>query len=174
MTLERNLHEAPPALRARLEAAGATRWAEVAGVLLAWFHGWWPWLALGDTFLEPPRSVAELNEALRASRAELEPEAVMQLVEFVTRARVTRTREDLDFLTLDQPGPEVIRSGTVGERGLAAWEAPRWDARSLTFYANVERADGADFVRFQVDLATRTVSVEVIDDGWFEIAARLE
>jgi hypothetical protein len=74
---------------------------------------------------------------------------------------------------LDQPGPEVIRSGTVGARGLARWEAPRWDQQGLVFYANLARKDGADFVRMQVDRATRSLSVEVIDDGWFEIAARL-
>jgi hypothetical protein len=86
---------------------------------------------------------------------------------------VTRTQEDLHFLTLDQPGPEVIRSGTIGARGLARWEAPRRDSRELVFYANLERADGADFVCLRVDRASRTLSVEVVDRGWFEIAARL-
>ncbi|MHA7630439.1 hypothetical protein [Corallococcus sp. M7] len=119
----------------------------------------------------------DLNEALRASPMELDSEAgfeeLLELVEQTTDARVIRTREALDFLTLDQPGPEVIHSGTVGERSLSAWEAPRRDARGLVFYANVKRPDGADFVRMRVDPATRTLSVEVIDGGWFEIAAYL-
>ncbi|RKH22666.1 hypothetical protein D7V77_26310 [Corallococcus sp. CA041A] len=119
----------------------------------------------------------DLNEALRASRVELDSEAgfeeLLELVELTTGAKVIRTEEALGFLTLDQPGPEVIRSGTVGERGLVAWEAPRRDARGLVFYANLERPDGADFVRMLVAPATRTISVEVIDDGWFEIAAYL-
>ncbi|NPC72490.1 hypothetical protein HPP05_22295 [Corallococcus exiguus] len=119
----------------------------------------------------------DLNEALRASRVELDSEAgleeLMELVERVAEAKVIRTEEALQFLTLDQPGPEVIHSGTVGERGLAAWEAPRRDARGLTFYANLRRPDGADFVRMQVELSTRSFSIEVIDGGWFEIAAYL-
>nr|WP_253903138.1 hypothetical protein [Corallococcus exiguus] len=100
-------------------------------------------------------------------------EELMELVERVAEAKVIRTEEALQFLTLDQPGPEVIHSGTVGERGLAAWEAPRRDARGLTFYANLRRPDGADFVRMQVELSTRSFSIEVIDGGWFEIAAYL-
>nr|WP_242593331.1 hypothetical protein [Corallococcus exiguus] len=114
---------------------------------------------------------------MRASRADLDSEAgfeeLMELVELTTGARVIRTEEALGFLTLDQPGPEVIHSGTVGERGLAAWEAPRRDARGLTFYANLKRPDGADFVRMRVELSTRSFSIEVIDGGWFEIAAYL-
>lgn len=35
------------------------------------------------------------------------------------------------------------------------------------------RDGGADFVRLQVDRATRSISIEVIDSGWFEIAASL-
>ncbi|RKG70461.1 hypothetical protein D7V80_05180 [Corallococcus sp. CA054B] len=119
----------------------------------------------------------DLTEALRASRVALDSDAgfeeLMKLVELTTGAKVIRTEEALGFLTEDQPGPEVIRSGIIGARGLAAWEAPRRDARGLTFYANLKRVDGADFVRMQVDPATRTVSVEVIDEGWFEIAAYL-
>ncbi|NRD53910.1 hypothetical protein HRD49_34375 [Corallococcus exiguus] len=119
----------------------------------------------------------DLNEALRASRVELDSEAgfeeLLELVELTTGAKVIRTEESLQFLTLDQPGPEVIHSGTLGERGLAAWEAPRRDARGLTFYANLKRPDGADFVRMQVELSTRSLSIEVIDEGWFEIAAYL-
>jgi|GEM_PF-4064858 len=60
----------------------------------------------------------------------------MALVELATGARVVRTREDLHLLTLEQPGPEVIRSGTVGERGLARWEAPRRTPEGMVFYAN--------------------------------------
>ncbi|WP_224248007.1 hypothetical protein [Hyalangium gracile] len=173
---ERDIQEAEPTLRTRLEEIGAKRWAELAGVLLAWVR-WEVWLALGERFVPAPRSIDELNEALRESRAELESEAsfqeVMELVELVTGAKVTRTEEDLHYLTLDQPGPEVIRSGTIGTRGLAAWEAPRREPRGMVFYANLPRESGADFVRFQVDRATRSISVEVIDDGWFEVAACL-
>lgn len=129
--MEREIHEAPPELRARLEAVGAQRWSELAGVPVAWVHSQ-AWPAHGETFLEPPRSIQELNDALRTSRAELDSEAgfeeLMMLMELATQAKVTRTRDDLHSLTLDQPGPEVIRSGTLGERGLAAWEAPRRDS----------------------------------------------
>ncbi len=173
---EHHISEAEPALRARLEALGAKRWTELAGVRLAWVHSA-AWLALGERFVPAPRSLEELSEALRGSRAELDSEAsleeVMELVELTTRARVTRTKEDLSYLTLDQPGPEVIHSGTIGERGLASWEAPRRDPRGLVFYANLSREGGADFVRLQVERATRAISVEVIDGGWFEVAAYL-
>jgi hypothetical protein len=173
---QRDIMEAEPALRARLEELGAERWAEPVGVRLAWVHGG-VWLALGERFVPAPRSIKELNEALRGSQAELDSEAsfaeLMELVELATGAQVTRTKEDLEYLTLDQPGPEVIRSGTIGAHGLASWEAPRWDTRRLVFYANLKREGGADFVRFQVERATRAISVEVIDSGWFEIAAFL-
>jgi hypothetical protein len=173
---EHDINEAEPALRVRLEELGAQRWAELAGVRLAWVHGG-VWLELGERFVPAPRSIEELNEALRGSQAELDSEAsfadVMALVELVTGARVIRTKEDLRHLTLDQPGPEVIRSGTVGARGLARWEAPRRGQQGLVFYANLWREGGADFVRLQVDRATRSISVEVIDGGWFEIAAYL-
>ncbi|ADO70541.1 hypothetical protein [Stigmatella aurantiaca] len=90
------------------------------------------------------RSVEELNEALRGSQAELDSEAnleeVMELVALATRAEGIRTKEDLGYL-----------SGTVGAR----WEAPRRDQHGLVFYANLRREDGADFVRLQVDRATR-------------------
>jgi hypothetical protein len=173
---ERDINEAEPALRARLEELGAKRWTELVGVRVAWVHGG-VWLALGERFVPAPRSVEELNEALRGSQAELDSEAsfedVMELVKLATGARVIRTKEDLSYLTLDQPGPEVIRSGTVGAHGLARWEAPRRDQQGLVFYANLWREGGADFVRLQVDRATRSISVEVIDGGWFEIAAIL-
>lgn len=171
-----DIHEAEPALRARLEQLGAGAWAELAGVRVAWVHGA-VWVSLGERFARAPCSAAELSEELQGSRAELDSRAsfeqVMEWVELATGARVTRTRKDLSYLTLDQPGPEVIRSGTIGARGLASWEVPRSERERLVFYANLERTGGADFVRFQVDRATRTISVEVIDNGWFEIAAKL-
>lgn len=174
---EHELHEAEPALRARLAEIGAERWAERAGVRLAWVR-WQVWVELGERFVPAPRSIDELSEALRGAQAELDSEAsfqqVMELVELATGAKVTRTKEDLHDLTLDQPGPEVIRSGTIGERGLASWEAPRRAPQELVFYANLRREDGADFVRLRVDRATRAISAEVIDSGWFEIAAKLE
>ncbi|WP_239576528.1 hypothetical protein [Archangium primigenium] len=173
---ERDTREAQPELRARLEALGAQHWMELAGVQLAWTRGM-AWLARGEGFVPPPRPIEELDEALQRSGADLDSEEalaeVMDLVELVTGARVVRTREHLHFLTLDQPGPEVIHSGTVGARGLARWEDPRRDARGLVFYANLWRADGADFVCLRVDRASRALSVEVVDEGWFEIAARL-
>ncbi|RKH15959.1 hypothetical protein D7Y13_13575 [Corallococcus praedator] len=124
-----------------------------------------------------PGTIEGLNAFLRESWAELDSdtglEELMELVNRTTQARVIRTRRDLRHLTEDQPGPEVVRSGTIGERGLARWEAPRWDARGLVFYANLRRQDGADFVCLRVNLITRTISVEVVDGGWFEIAAFL-
>ncbi|MDY7229364.1 hypothetical protein [Hyalangium rubrum] len=171
-----DINEAEPALRARLEGLGAKHWTELAGVRLAWVRSG-VWLALGERFVPAPRSVEELSEALRGSQAELDSETsleeVMELVELTTDARVVRTEEDLSYLTLDQPGPEVISSGTIGERGLARWEAPHRDPQGLVFYANLRREGGADFVRMQVDRATRSISVEVVDGGWFEIAAIL-
>ena len=173
---ERDLHEADPVLRARLEALGAQHWTELAGVRLAWVHGavWW---ARGEGFVPAPRPIAELNEALQGSGAELESETafaeVMALVGLMTGARVTRTREDLHFLTLDQPGPEVLYSGTVGPPGLARWEAPRREGRVMVFYANLERDKDADFVCLRVDPASRALSVERVDGGWFEVAAKL-
>ncbi|RYZ44198.1 MAG: hypothetical protein EOO71_00430 [Myxococcaceae bacterium] len=134
-------------------------------------------MALGGWFVVTPCSIEELSEALEGSRAELDSEAgfeqVMELVRTATRARVIRTRSDLDGLTEDQPGPEVIRSGTLGARGLALWEAPRRDSQGLVFFVNLWRQEGADFVRLQVDFATRSMSAEVIDSGWFEVAAFL-
>ncbi|MCY1043895.1 hypothetical protein OV208_21440 [Corallococcus sp. bb12-1] len=173
---ERDIPEAEPALRARLEEFGARNWSELAGVRLAWAHGR-TWLALGAWFVLSPCSIEELSEALRGSHADLDSEAgfeeVMELVRSATGARVIRTADDLDDLTEDKPGPEVIRSGTIGARGLALWEAPRRDSQGLVFFANLWRVGGADFVRLKVDFATRSLSVEVIDCGWFEVAAFL-
>jgi hypothetical protein len=173
---ERNVHDAEPVLRAKLEAIGAHQWKVLAGVRLAWVR-WSVWVESGETFVPAPRPVAEVSEALRSSRAELDSEAVlvevMELVELATEARVTRTRDDLYYLTLDQPGPEIIFSDTIGAKGLARWEAPRWDSREMVFYANLPRERNADFVCIRVDRASRTLSVEVVDQGWFEVAARL-
>ncbi|NOK19203.1 hypothetical protein HMI50_19520 [Corallococcus carmarthensis] len=143
---------------------------------VAWGNGrdWW---AVEETFVPAPATLEGLNAFLRASRAELDSETgleeVMELVNLLPDVRVTRTEQDLKHLTEDQPGPEVIRSGTIGERGQARWEPPRRDARELVFYANLWREGGADFVCLRVALATRTISVEVVDVGWFEIAAFL-
>jgi|GEM_PF-4640916 len=43
----------------------------------------------------------------------------------------------------------------------------------MVFYANLWREGGADFVCLRVERATRSISVEVVDRGWFEIAASL-
>ncbi|ATB27066.1 hypothetical protein [Melittangium boletus] len=173
---ERDIHDAEPVLRAKLEALGAQHWMELVGIRLAWVR-WWVWVEFGETFVPAPRSVGELSEALRNSRAELNSEAalaeVMELVELVTGARVTRTRDNLHSLTLDQPGPEIIFSGTIGAQGLTRWEAPRWDSRGMVFYANLPRERGADFVCMRVDRASRALVVEVVDEGWFEVAAKL-
>ncbi|RKH64753.1 hypothetical protein D7W81_17965 [Corallococcus aberystwythensis] len=124
-----------------------------------------------------PTTLEGLSALLRDAPGELDSEEgledVMALVNLLPEVRVTRTRQDLDHLTEDQPGPEVIRSGTIGKRGLARWEAPRREPRALVFYANLWREDGADFVCLRVDLATRTISVEIVDEGWFEVAAFL-
>lgn len=173
---ERDLREAEPVLRARLEALGAKRWQALAGVPLAWAQGCM-WMALGERFVPAPRPFEVLSEALRESRAELDSEEgleqVMDLVQWMTEARVTRTTDNLDSLTLDQPGPEVIHSGTVGKRGQALWEPPRRGPEGLVFFANLRRKDSADFVRIRVDFATRSFSVEVVDEGWYEVAAYL-
>ena len=90
---ERDLHEAAPPLRAKLEALGAQHWMELAGVRLARVHGE-AWLALGGEFVPAPLSVETLNEALRDSGTELDSEAafeeVMALVELgkIGRAHV--------------------------------------------------------------------------------------
>jgi hypothetical protein len=128
-----------------------------------------------------PQPLGELQAALRATRAVLEEparhEELLALVEHALGARVARTAAERDLLTLDQPGPEVIRSGQLGARGLARWAAPQvtLDAAggALTFYANLPREDGADFVCVRIALASRELDVEVVDGGWFEIAARL-
>lgn len=90
-----------------------------------------------------------------------------------TGGRVVRTRSDLEYVKLDQPGPEIIASGTIGEVGLARWCAPFFDRGELVFYANLPRAKGADFVCVRYEPATGAQSTEVVDGGWFEIAADL-
>lgn len=176
---EREPSAAEPALQAALAAIGARSWTELVGVRLAWARGQ-TWLQLGEAFVPTPLTVAELNQALGQRRgAALDPdwlpsgEEVLALVEQATVARVIRTTESLHHLSLDQPGPEIIYSGTIGARGIAHFRIPQWEPAGFTFYANLERADGADFVRMQLVLTTRTITVEVIDDGWFEVAARL-
>ncbi len=176
---ERDVSAAEPALQAALAQIGASSWTELAGVRLAWGRGR-TWLQQGETFIPTPLTVAELNQVLgqrhgAAADHDWLPcgEEVMTLVERATEARVIRTPERLHYLTLDQPGPEVIYSGTIGARGLAQFRIPQWEPAGFTFYANLERPDGADFVRLQLIPATRTITVTVIDDGWFEVAARL-
>ena len=72
----------------------------------------------------------------------------------------------------------VCSLGGVRRRVLAYLRAPCGvgaivEHLGLVFHANLWRKGGADFVRLQVDRATRSISVEVIDGGWFEIAASL-
>lgn len=115
----------------------------------------------------------DLLAALLRGRTDVSLDEVMERFEAATGGRVTRTEEQLNYLTLDQPGPEVIHSGTIGKAGLAAWKAPRKDGAVLIFFANVERKGGADFVRVRLDPAARALYVEFIDCGWFEVAAYL-
>jgi hypothetical protein len=124
-----------------------------------------------------PRTLEEMNAFLKDAPLALNSDAglaeVLDVMDRMLDVRVIHTREDLHSLTLDQPGPEVIHSGTLGATGLARWEPPRRDSRELVFYANLWKKDGADFACLRVDLATRTLSVEVVDQGWYEVAAYL-
>jgi hypothetical protein len=178
----REAGEAAPTLRAKLEELGARHWLELAGVRLAMTDP--PWIAIGEEWRRAPLAGEELAAALRASHVELEAassgstsaalrDELLELYEYATVAKVTQTAQELEHLTEDQPGPEVIHSGTIGEVGLAAWRAPSFEDGELVFFANQERKDGADFVRVTIDLKARSIAVERIDGGWFEIAADL-
>lgn len=107
---------------------------------------------------------APIDEAAEAA------EAVMARYEQDTGARVVRTADDLDSYANDRSGPEVIRSGTIGPIGVAAWTAPRREGDALIFYANHERKNAADFLRVRLDLTTGAHTSELIDEGWFETA----
>lgn len=174
----REASEAEPPRRARLEELGAKHWMELAGVTLAMTYP--PWIAVGAEWRRAPVAIEELAGALRASRVALEAELptalrdeLLELFEYATEAKVTQTEQDLEYLTEDQPGPEVIHSGTIGEVGLAAWRAPSCAHGQLVFFANQAKQDGADFVRVSLDLKTRAIESERIDGGWFEVAADL-
>lgn len=93
---------------------------------------------------------------------------LMVLYELATFARVTRTAEELEHLTLEQPRPEVIHSGQVGARGMARWQPPCVAGAMLRFFANAPRGPLADFVYVEVNLLTGQFSIEVVDGGWFE------
>ena len=190
--------EAEPALRTTLDALKEKHWLELAGVKLVMAY---PVLvAVGNEWKKAPLAVEEVSAALRASPVDLkradhrvangqqlesegdgegEGEAhtlddeLLALYEHATGAKVTWTEQELRWLTEDQPGPEVIRSGTIGEVGLAAWRAPRREEGRLVFYANLPRKDGADFVRVSLELGARRFEVERVDDGWFETAVDL-
>ncbi len=177
MTSERRTEEAEGELRQKLDELGASHWRELCGVTIA-LHSWKPWIEVDGGFCEAPLHWQELSAALAAARPALDSdeamEEAMELVKQATGARAARTREELEDLTEDRPGPEVIRSGTIGARGLASWEAPRREARGLVFYANREREGGADFIRVTIAAQSYAVTAEIIDEGWFEIAAKLE
>lgn len=175
----REASEAETSLRARLEELGTKHWLELAGVTLAMTFP--PWIAIGSEWRRAPLPIEQLAAALRASRVDLEATAssstlrdeLLELFEYATEAKVTQTAQDLDYLTEDQPGPEVIHSGTIGRAGLAAWHAPSCEDGRLVFFANQEKPDGADFVRVTLDLQARAIEFERVDDGWFEVAADL-
>jgi hypothetical protein len=116
---------------------------------------------------------AALAEIIRAAEIEGDGASFLELYERATGARVTRTRQDLEYLTLDQPGPEVIRSATIGRTGLERWHPPQLTEEAFVFYANLESAAGADFVCVRYERAVREISVEVVDQGWYEVAAQL-
>ena len=97
-------------------------------------------------------------------------EALMTRYEQETGGRVVRTPDSLDSYANDRSGPEVIRSGTIGALGVAAWAAPHREGDTLVCYANHERKDAADFLRVRIDLATGARTIERIDEGWFETA----
>lgn len=117
-------------------------------------------------------AVQALAHLVRVTReADIEP--FLAAYERATGANVTRTADDLRHLERDQPGPEIIRSGTIGDIGKARWQPPALERGVLTFYANQPSASGADFVCVRLETAPGALSVEVVDEGWFEVAADL-
>lgn len=127
------------------------------------------------------RSAASAGDAHRSAStvekvANSTPDALEHLLrryELEHGAEVVRTPDRLRSLTLDQPGPEVIRSGTVNETGIARWRPPQFDASAacLVFYANQPRPDRtADFLCVRMNVYTGESSIEVVDTGWYEIA----
>ncbi len=117
-------------------------------------------------------AVQALVHIARVSR-EADVEPFLRAYERASGAKVTRTAEDLSYLQLDQPGPEVIHSGTVGAAGVARWAPPALEGGVLTFYANQPKADGADFVCVRLETRVPALSTEVVDQGWYETAADL-
>jgi hypothetical protein len=139
--------EAEPGFRATLEALKEKHWLELAGVKLVMAY---PVLVvIGDELKKAPLAVEDVSAALRASPVDLESpghrgahrqqlesegadegegaaqgptldDELLELYEHATGAKVTWTETELRWLTQDQPGPEVIRSGTIGEVGLAS------------------------------------------------------
>lgn len=129
---------------------------------LAWHY---PRVSLND-------AVQALVHLVRVTR-DADHESFLAAYEQVTGAKVTRTAEDLAHLQAEQPGPEVFASGTIGEVGKQRWQPPTLDRGALTFYANLPSSKGADFVCVRLETVTGTLSVEVVDNGWFEMAIDL-
>lgn len=119
--------------------------------------------------------MADVGDAADADQggAAADLEALLQRYEAEHGARVVRDPDALHSLTLDQPGPECIGSGTVGPVGVARWQPPQLDGSGaiLVFYANQPRSDRkADFLCVRMNAQTGESRAEVVDGGWYEIA----
>lgn len=173
--MTRTLDDADPDLRARLQALGAREWDRWAGVVVAASARWRWHIDVDGVLVAAPLTHAALVSIARAARvtSEDDVEPFLALYEHATEARVTRTAQHLEYLREDQPGPEIIGSGQIGAVGLERWRAPRLADGVLVFYANQPSARGADFVCVRYEVASGALSVEVVDEGWFEVAAQL-